>query len=205
MKTYTGYLFAIIYFFLITSFAAAQSQGKFSIQIDGSPSIYRADNLPNYYSNKNRLKLLEDGIKTYIRLDSVNTVSFVNHESRDTIVFTNKLIDNKRMLLKELPSERVKIFEKNNYRFFLKLMIVSSFSFLLDSLIGDDLGLAIGIPLGIVLVEPLINTSTIYMEYDDKLIKLKSKEGQSILKLIYDDQLDSLQSKEKLQLITQPN
>lgn len=187
-------LFLCIFLFAVCFKAQERNtqNNEIKLILDGKDLGYGVKALPSYFSNKKKLTVYLNGEKNRIKIKDYQELVFVNLVSNDTLKFYNKKIKSKRYLLKQVAVGKVQILEKYHYNFLAKVATASGFSLALGAITNSNYGFVVGIPLGIVLVEHLIETSTLFVEFEKELIKLMSKEGISILKQVYEEDLDGL-------------
>ncbi len=160
--------------------------------LDGKDLNFRVRSFPGYFSNKKKLTVYSNGEKNRVRIKDYQELMFVNLVSNDTMILLNKKIKSRKFLMKQVAVGQVQILEKYRYNFLAKVATVTGFSLALGVITDSEYGFIVGIPIGIVLTDHLIETSTLFVEHEEELIKLKSKKGISILKQVYGEELDGL-------------
>lgn len=185
VKVNSIHVLILLFFLLLFHSSHAQVvEGEkeiFKVILDSRDCGHMALSIPTYYSNKGKIKVYKNGQKLLISINDFSEIVYINSATNDSVTFVSRNYKNKTTLFKKMDYERVQFLERSQSNLKLRLVSVVTFSLILGAVTDSEYGLIAGVPIGILLVDPLINRTSTFFELNGKIIKVKSKRGKSLL------------------------
>ncbi|MBT0812272.1 hypothetical protein KIH41_13380 [Litoribacter ruber] len=171
----------LIYFLLLFCLAVpGYSQCKvLYLTVNGEEQVSSVRSVPKYYSNIRNLRIEQEGERERMNVMDYDYLAFISEG--DTLMLEQKKVGNRQVWLRQLTDGEEKLYERKRFNFLPKFGFITGMTVALSALVGFEYGIPIGLPLGIVFMNDVVNSESYFLEDEAGLRKIPAREAKVYL------------------------
>ncbi|WP_143961320.1 hypothetical protein [Litoribacter populi] len=147
--------------------------------VNGNDMEKSVSSVPKYFSNIKTLNYEQSGENKKINVLPYDYLVFVSEV--DTIMLEQKRISNRQVWLRQLTDGEERLYKRKRFNFLPKFGFVTGMTFAISAFAGFEYGIPIGVPLGIVFMNEVVNSESYFLEDDAGLRKISAREAKGYI------------------------